>query len=266
MKVFFILVLGFLLLSGNAMAANITISDGWSTGTGWYGAQEDNEVEIGDLGTQAWDLEAFFLTGTTLTVVGGYDFMNGQADPNSQYPGHLPAYYSGDLFLATSSAPTFGTSALPETGGNAAVQNQNGYNYVLDLDWDTLTYDVYAIDEESLVTTVWFQQNFEGNPWQYESGGTPVASGEISYLTGLADDYFGEVLYGGSHNAFSVDLSFLDPGTEFWAHYTYQCGNDNLMGSGTTVVPEPHTMLLFGSGLIGLAGLGRRKFCRKLPS
>ena len=30
-------------------------------------------------------------------------------------------------------------------------------------------------------------------------------------------------------------------------------------GVGTTVIPEPGTMLLFGSGLLGLAGLHRRK-------
>jgi len=45
-------------------------------------------------------------------------------------------------------------------------------------------------------------------------------------------------------------------------HWTEQCGNDSIEG-GSTPVPEPATLLLLGSGLIGFGIFGRKRFRRK---
>lgn len=44
---------------------------------------------------------------------------------------------------------------------------------------------------------------------------------------------------------------------ELGVHWGMTCGNDVIEGVGT--VPEPATMILFGTGILGLAGISRRK-------
>lgn len=251
-RIILFVILAVFLLAGSAMAGpfgdEITIYDGKGSGTGWAGEQEDQETEPGMVGSQVWDLEGFFLQGTTLTMVGGYNFVAGQG-----------GYSSGDIFISTDL--DYGDATVYADGYHD-VQSNYGYEYVLDMNFSAMTYNVYALQPDDTIVTTYFHQNNISNPWTYKSGGEAVSGYQDKafsyYGAGLTDSAVGDI-EGGNHYAVSVDLGFLgiDPGL-FVSHFTMQCGNDNLMGQNP--VPEPATMLLFGTGLIGMAAFGRRKF------
>lgn len=235
-----------------SFGSDITISDRNATTSDWHKVTEDQEVEPGMSHGQIWDLEGFFLEDNQLSIVGGFDFVNGQS-----------SYKSGDLFLDINGDAKFG-DIHGSVNGNRDVLNTFGYDYVVDLDFTTSSYNVYAIDTNSTVVTSYYKQNQGSSPWQYNADGSDklINSGSFINYANLSDADTG--FLGGKHYALQgIDLSFLGEDMEFFSHFTMGCGNDNLMGQGTTApVPEPATMLLLGTGLLGFAG-SRKKSLRQ---
>jgi len=72
----------------------------------------------------------------------------------------------------------------------------------------------------------------------------------------------GNVVSGSEGNGvvqFTGTFSSISWTNSFENFYAFTVG----MEGTTTPVPEPTTMILLGSGLIGLAGYGRKKFFKK---
>ena len=248
----------FLAGSASAFGTNITINDNRNRAVGGIGiGAEDQETEPGMIQAQDWDLEAFYLQGTTLSMVGGFDFISGVRGYSD--------YQSGDIFIDINGDAQFGI------GADENVTNY-GYDFVIDLNLNgagnsSLAYSVYDIRNGAVLQDVLEDYNSpESNPWRYTSGGELVsgAGGMIEFMNLGSADYDG--LTGGTHYAVTgIDLGFLLGVTDdFILHFTMGCGNDNLIGkaTGSSPVPEPASMLLLGTGLIGIAGLGRKRWIK----
>jgi hypothetical protein len=217
---------------------NITAYDGYSSGTGWYGAHEDQETEPGTAQGQQWDLEGVYYNPTNgnVAIVGGFNFMDGvwgrtYAGPDQTGGLVNKQIMSGDVFIFNSPYSTYG--------------------YGIHLDFVEGEYSIFNLQGATFINTSFISQS---NPYRF-TGGNEVDNGigELNFYSGLSDADVGGLL-GGSH--YMIVLNALGLYGSETIHFTYDCGNDMIK---STPVPEPGILLLLGLGLIGVAGI-RRKF------
>ena len=238
-KLFVVPFLVLFLFVGGAMAENITIWDGIVAigDSPPVGDGEKGEVEPGMQTRQAWWLESFALDGNHLSATGYFDFKNG-------FGGEA----AGDIFVAVGEAPEYGT------GSNDGVLNF-GYGYVFDINWVGKSYSVYELyPGADLVMPNVPKNDPRSAPYNFNPELSDAA------ITDYDSRSFSIDSTGDLYTASSFDMSFLGTTQKFWAHLTLSCGNDSMMGLGATHAPEPTTMLLLGTGLIGMAGVSRKKF------
>lgn len=156
--------------------------------------------------------------------------------------------------LASGGAQDPNNSSLWWDPGDIAIDfgTDGGYGYEYGI--DISTGDLYQVSGWS---DVYYGGHSDANPWEIKTG-TDIGDVTLAYSTTAINGHY------------VIETSFLladlglSPGDSLGIHWTQECGNDELeLTADVDPVPEPATMLLLGSGLIGLAALGRKKFFKK---
>jgi hypothetical protein len=209
----------------------------------YYGADDHGYGDvIGDPSVFGIDWMDVSISGNQMNVIikTGY--------PGSDTLGAGTEY--GDFFISTNGWDPYGSS--PYLYDNSS--NGEDWEYAFDVQTGML-YDISSAQGSILLSN----DRMNSSRYIFRDGQEVAidASGLSGYSTGTAGSYNNGYYY------FAINISGLGWQLEnlgfHWAAAT--CGNDVIEGAAP--VPEPATMMLLGSGMILLAGFGRKKLFKK---
>ncbi len=201
-------------------------------------ANDDGHVGPGG-GDQLFDAEYLYykLEGTKLSIglQSGFDLIDGVVNYSRK------DYFAGDLALSFDNDTT------------------NGYEFAFDFGFETKDYYGNPVGGQPDNPGLYEVTSWNNDTGIYYSASNPFAM-QAGTFKESGHTEAGPTLDGSYWRTVSFNLSSIGEFVALDAHWTMSCGNDTIDGHATPApVPEPATMLLFGTGLAGLMGRVRKR-------
>jgi hypothetical protein len=206
---------------------------------------------VGVSGQGSWEttLQARDLDGNTATVEAYYDTV-------------LDITWMANADLAASLAPLWSVSPLRFGESNSFINVLNQNSYLGYIDWRLPTMlDTSAPDSE--LSSLWY--GALGNTALFDSGGNVIPGGGLTN-TGPFSNVQGSFYWTSTYAtnptdawAFAFGSGSHDEVNQGSKWYAWPVRSGDSGTSIPSAVPVPAALWLFGSGLLGLAGVARRR-------